>query len=83
MSEIINGIIYKATNMLNNKVYIGMTTQSLKDRMYGHYRSSVNSDKNYHFLNALKKNGWENFTWDIVEEGLYEPKEALYQSLKS
>lgn len=77
MSQKINGIIYKATNILNNKIYIGMTTQSLKDRMYGHFWSSVNSDKNYHFLNAIRKYGWENFSWDIVEEGLYESIEEL------
>ena len=36
------GIIYKAVNKINNKVYIGQTIQSLKDRIRGHKNEAFN-----------------------------------------
>lgn len=59
------GIIYKATNKINRKSYIGQTTLSLKTRKRQHFRAI--NDK-YYFHNALKKYGQENFKWEIIEE---------------
>jgi group I intron endonuclease len=61
------GIIYKATNLLNNKSYIGQTTRSLEKRISDHYAASKNTKYRY-FTNAIKKYGITNFSWQLLEE---------------
>lgn len=58
--------IYKYTNKVNGKVYIGRTCTSLYKRARGGegYRGCV------YFWNAIQKYGWENFEGEILEEGL-------------
>lgn len=53
-------IIYKITNKINGKVYIGQTIRSLKARWYEHC-----NDERRTFYRAIKKYGKENF---IVEQ---------------
>lgn len=54
-------IIYKVTNTLNQKVYIGQTIKSLNVRWSTHgYRT-----KNTYFANSIRRYGKENF---IIEE---------------
>lgn len=65
-NKIINGVIYKATNTVNGKVYIGMTTRGLDVRMTEH-RNSISYLKSY-FPNALRKYGWEPFVWETIDE---------------
>ena len=57
-------IIYKVTNKINKKVYIGQTVNSLDHRMEQHYRSSKRNS--YYFHNALKKYRIGDFKWEIV-----------------
>ncbi len=58
------GCIYKITNIINNKLYIGYTTATLKERMRRH----KNDDINHNTLlgRAIKKYGWENFKYEVV-----------------
>lgn len=50
------GIIYKITNKINGKVYIGKTVQSFQRRCQSHrYKSCVA------FNNAINSYGWDNF----------------------
>ena len=51
------GIIYKITNLVNNKVYIGQTVHTVKER----YNGSIAYTKNIPLRNAIKKYGIENF----------------------
>ena len=62
------GIIYKATNNINGKVYVGQTIFSLDNRRKEHIRLSKANFPRYLFHRALKKYGEENFSWDILEE---------------
>lgn len=55
-------IIYKATNMINGKIYIGQTVRPLKERIHNHYKS----DHGY-FPKALRKYGLDNFQFTILE----------------
>ena len=63
------GIIYKATNTINNKVYIGQTTSTLKNRIYYHiYRAEHSLEITHtHFINALRKYGQNAFTWEQID----------------
>lgn len=60
------GIIYKATNIINEKVYIGQTIQTLHSRRTKHESNSRKEKPLYHFGRALKKHGLDNFKWEIV-----------------
>lgn len=51
------GIIYKITNLINNKVYIGKTISSLEKRFNAHFTIK----RKYYFQRALHKYGRENF----------------------
>lgn len=60
--------IYKITNLINNKIYIGYTSRTIERRFYEHKRDSFSkSDKSQNSClhQAIKKYGKENF---IIEE---------------
>lgn len=62
------GIIYKVTNKINNKLYIGQTTKELDVRITQHYNKMKIEKDNCYFYNAIRKYGKENFIWEIVCE---------------
>lgn len=55
--------IYKITNKINNKVYIGQTIHSIESRWKRHQYDAFKKDT--HFARAIRKYGAENF---IVEQ---------------
>lgn len=55
------GYIYKIVNDINDKVYIGQTRRSIKERFSQHYSAAVTRKENNKFHNALLKHGRENF----------------------
>lgn len=63
------GFIYKITNTLNQKVYIGKTTTSLKERWEEHqldaYRECMSNRPLY---KAIRKYGISNFSIELIEE---------------
>lgn len=61
------GIIYIYTNLLNNKIYIGQTTTSLKRRHQKHL-SQLND--NTYFHRAIKKYGINNFKLEVLEDNI-------------
>jgi group I intron endonuclease len=59
--------IYRATNTINGKVYIGFTTHRPSRRINNHkHRSSTLTELNNKFYNAIRKYGWESFVWEII-----------------
>lgn len=62
-----NNVIYKATNMVNGKVYIGLTTQGLKVRKRRHRGDALSGKSNLVFHIAIRKYGWDNFKWEIID----------------
>ena len=65
--------IYKYTNKVNGKVYIGRTCNSLKRRAHADgsgYKSCT------YFWNAIQKYGWENFEGEVLEERLTDKEAA-------
>lgn len=59
------GYIYKITNIINNKCYIGQTTRNIQERWKEHLSRLENKNK---FYNAIKFYGIENFIISQVEE---------------
>ncbi len=60
-------IIYKATNKINQKVYIGRTIQSFKQRIYDHKRNVLVNGYNNYFYKAIRKYGIDSFKWEIID----------------
>ncbi len=59
--------VYIHTNKINNKKYVGITSQIPPEKRWdegrGYYR-------NKHFTSAIKKYGWDNFEHEIVADEL-------------
>jgi group I intron endonuclease len=58
-------LIYLITNLLNNKQYIGQTTQSLEKRWQRHCWKST-SKNSMPICHAISKYGKENFKIEIL-----------------
>lgn len=58
-------IVYKYTNKNNGKVYIGITTKSIKERHRQHL-NSLNDGTYFH--NAIKKHGIKAFDLEVIDE---------------
>jgi group I intron endonuclease len=65
-------IIYKATNLINNKIYIGKTIRTLDDRRKAHIIESHNSKVYFH--DAIRKYGENSFSWEVLTEADSESK---------
>lgn len=59
--------IYKVTNKVNNKKYIGFTKNELKKRKNQH-KNKANNNSQFAFHKAIRKYGWDNFEWEIIYE---------------
>ena len=83
-------IIYMAKNKVNGKIYIGQTVKSLETRR-GQHESATRKDNNkcfFHFHNALKRYGIDNFEWSIIDkassiEELNEKEQAYIEQYES
>jgi group I intron endonuclease len=60
------GIIYLATNLTNGMKYVGYSTKTLRERKQKHLREAKKSD--YYFHRSLIRYGFENFTWEIIDQ---------------
>ena len=60
-------IVYKHTNNINGKVYIGITSTSLGKRSG---KDGTNYRKNTLFYRAIEKYGWDAFSHEIIEDGM-------------
>ena len=58
-------LIYKITNKLNGKVYIGQTTKTLDIRRNGHIQAAK-AGVNHHLYNAMNKYGIDNFEFEEI-----------------
>jgi group I intron endonuclease len=61
-------IIYKITNSINGKVYIGQTIQkNPKMRWYDH-QAKARCGVNQPLFNAIRKYSVDSFTWEVIDQ---------------
>lgn len=58
-------VIYKITNIKNNKIYIGYSTKSAQYRLIKHFNEADSKIDTTYLNNAIRKHGRENF---VVED---------------
>lgn len=58
--------IYKITNKVNNKCYIGQSVDI--NRRFSSHKTAAKNQVKYPFYEAINKYGIENFNFDILEE---------------
>lgn len=68
-------VIYKATNKINGKAYIGYDSNWPR-RKNQHERQALRND-GYYFHRALLKHGIDNFDWTILKENATPEDEKL------
>ena len=65
-----NWCVYKHTNLVNGKVYIGITGRKPEERWKNGYR------QNKYFTSAINKYGWGGFSHEILFNGLTKDEAA-------
>lgn len=58
--------VYKLTDLTNNKIYIGATTDGTGARFDGH-RKSANAGSQYPIHKAIREHGHDNFKIEVLE----------------
>lgn len=76
------GFIYKIYNDVNDKIYIGQTIATIKDRWHGHMSSALNEKRCKSALyNAMRKYGRDKFHIEEIDRLQCSTKEELITNL--
>ena len=59
--------IYKITNSVNNKVYIGQTIRPIQDRFKRHINDAMNDKLDTHFARAIRLYGPDKFSIEVID----------------
>lgn len=62
------GYIYKITNTINNKVYVGLTTNTIEGRWKAHLKDAKIENPHKILYKAIQKYGADNFIIEKLEE---------------
>jgi len=65
-------IVYKATNLVTGKIYIGKTVRTLSHAKARHHERAKRQWKygcDSYFYASIRKHGWEAFDWKIIDQG--------------
>lgn len=71
-------LIYKITNKINNKCYIGQTIKDAETRWKEHQQHAFGkhiNDQNKVLYKAIRKYGLENFTFEVLQDNITSFKE--------
>lgn len=60
--------VYQIKNLVNQKVYIGITTRDPESRWCEHLQLYCNHNKNFILYKSMRKHGIENFQFSIIEQ---------------
>lgn len=70
-------LVYKITNNINGKSYIGITSRTLTIRWHQHIYDATNEYRDAYdgkFQRAIRKYGAENFTVEVLEDNITDRK---------
>lgn len=76
------GYIYKITNQINQKIYIGLTRETIEERWRSHIKKAKQYPNRY-LYDAMNHYGYENFTIEQIEEcddGVLDEREIYWIS---
>jgi len=59
--------IYKITNNINRKVYIGQTIRPIDQRFNRHINDAINNILDTHLCRAIRKYGQNNFSIEVID----------------
>lgn len=65
-------IIYRATNRITGKIYIGKTVRQLYHAKARHRQRAMRRDlygSDSYFYASIRKHGWSTFDWKIIDQG--------------
>jgi group I intron endonuclease len=62
-------IIYKITNLINGKIYIGQTIRPIEERMYEYAQQSKKLKGNSAIHRSIDKYKWKNFKYEVIDIG--------------
>ena len=68
-------LIYKITNQINNKIYIGQTIRTIQERMYSYHQECLYAKISRPIIAAMRLYGIENFTFEVLEDGINSKEE--------
>lgn len=71
--------IYKITNKINNKVYIGQSVNPIDDRFHRHIQDALSERADTHFARAIRLYGPENFYTELLQDDAKTPEELTLQ----
>ena len=61
-------IVYKHTNLINNKIYIGITKYGNHPKK--RWKNGLGYEYNEKFFSDIIKYGWNNFSHEILDKDL-------------
>lgn len=59
--------IYKITNLVNGKVYIGQSARGIQQRFTRHIYDALSGRIDTHFARAIRKYGEDNFVVECID----------------
>lgn len=60
--------IYKITNKINNKIYIGQSIRPIEQRFKRHINDAIKNKLDTHFARAIRKYGKDNFICEEIDK---------------
>lgn len=60
-------IIYKVTNKVNGKIYIGQSINPIEERWRRHLNDAFHYIKDTHFARAIRYYGADNFEYEVID----------------
>lgn len=75
------GVIYKITNLINGKQYIGQTSKLYINNRWCEHKNNARNGKPSYLYNAIRKYGEDNFEFKVILKNIPIDKLNFYEQL--